>query len=252
MESRSDSSRHQTFTCGELSHSDSTPKSSRAIGRKEILGSVESVMSLLEEISLAAAAVMLAAEVLAECVLLALIVRVQRVSVSQVRGLEHPLETQLADLLPMIDGKRHVMRAHLESGAAAGDPVRSRIIAETRVEEAGVVGSQLPAGGVIGGHLGRVLGRDAHAVLREEEVELLGVQDDPIARLRVNFLPEIVRCVAGRLTQVNEQAIFLGPVTHHRPLLVIAGAQSLAQMQPQEEAVACGYLIRANRRAVPE
>src|SRR5258707_12328872 len=158
MESRSDSSRHQTHTCGELSHSDSAPKSWRAIGRKEILGSVESVMSLLEKLSLAAPAVMLAAEVLAERVLLALVVRVQRVSVSQIRGLKHPLETQLADLLSMIDSKRHVMCAHLESGAAAGDPVRSRIIAEARVEEAGVVGSQLAAGGVIGGHLVCVVG----------------------------------------------------------------------------------------------
>ena len=57
-----------------------------------------------------------------------------------------------------------------------------RGIAETRVEEAGVVGAKLARGRVVGEHLGRVFGGDAHPLGREQQVEDLRLEHDPAAR----------------------------------------------------------------------
>src|SRR5215467_3510077 len=99
-------------------------------------------------------------EVLAQRYLLPLVVRVQRVAVEPVRRLDHALEAQLADVLPVLDREGHVVGADLQGRPAPGERRDLRVVAEAGVEEARVVCPELAAGRVVGGHLGRVLGRD--------------------------------------------------------------------------------------------
>src|SRR5215470_12806639 len=58
-------------------------------------------------------------EVLAQRYLLPLVVRVQRVAVEPVRRLDHALEAQLADVLPVLDREGHVVGPDLKGGPAA-------------------------------------------------------------------------------------------------------------------------------------
>ena len=63
--------------------------------------------------------------------------------------------------------------------------------------------AELAERGVDGGHLGGEIGGDMHLLARRENVELLGVEDQPAAA-RADRLPEILRCVgAGRSTSIT-------------------------------------------------
>src|SRR5215212_2322426 len=100
-------------------------------------------------------------EVLAQHRHLALVVRAQAGAVEPLGRRRHPLETELADRLAVLDHEGDVAGPDLERGAAAVAP-SLRVVAEPRVEEARVVGSQLAGGRVVGHHLGGDLRRDAY------------------------------------------------------------------------------------------
>ena len=101
------------------------------------------------------------------------------------------LQTRLA----VLDHERDVARAHLERRPAAV-PGAVACVAEAGVEEAGVVGAQLARRRVVGEHLRRIAGRDAHALGREQQVEDLGLEHDPPAALGVHGLPEVLASAA--------------------------------------------------------
>src|SRR5215831_5232746 len=126
-------------------------------GRAADAGGVSMAVSA-EQAGLRGPAGALPPEVLAQRYLLPLVVRVQRVAVEPVRRLDHALEAQLADVLPVLDREGHVVGPDLEGRPAAGERRDLRVVAEAGVEEARVVRPQLAAGRVVGGHLGRIPG----------------------------------------------------------------------------------------------
>src|SRR5215471_252793 len=148
----------------------------RARSGKVADAGVVSMTVSAEQAGLRGPAGTLALEVLAQRYLLPLVVRVQRIAVEPVRRLDHVLEAQLADVLPVLDRERDVVGADLERRPAAGERRDLRVVAEAGVEEAGVVRPELAARRGGGRDRGRVLRGDGHAVLGEQQVELLGVQ----------------------------------------------------------------------------
>ena len=87
---------------------------------------------------------------------------------------------------------RHVIvRTDLERCARAEQlPVTG--VAEPRIEEPGVVRAQLTTRRVERGHLRSERGRNPHALLGEQQVEPLGVEDDALALLAHHALPVVV------------------------------------------------------------
>src|SRR5438270_841126 len=84
---------------------------------------------------------------------------------SPIRPLQHPLEGQLADGLAVLDHEGNIAGAYLECGPRAESP-SGGVIAETRIEEPGIVSAQLAGRGVVGHHLGGVHRRNAHPLRR--------------------------------------------------------------------------------------
>ena len=75
---------------------------------------------------------------------------------------------------------------------AAREPAEAplHVEAEAGIEEACVVRPELATRGVVGGHLGRQRGRDAHGLVRHQEVEALWREDEAVALLAVHRVPE--------------------------------------------------------------
>src|SRR5262245_34998548 len=96
-------------------------------------------------------------EVLAQPQSLPLVVRLH-VEAVQALGLDgETFVGEASDNLPVFDHERHFVRAHLEhSLRAAGD------VAESRIEEAGVVDSELANERVVRNHFGRKPRRHFH------------------------------------------------------------------------------------------
>src|SRR5262249_29961993 len=134
-------------------------------------------------------------EVLAQHRLLPLVIRAEPFAVQHIWRLEHSLEGELADGLPVLDHERHVARPDLERRSRAVAPALW-VVAEAGVEEAGVMRSQLPGRRVIGRHLCRVPGGYARALGRQEQVENLRLEDDALAGLWVHRLPVVAPAVS--------------------------------------------------------
>ena len=100
-----------------------------------------------------------------------------RAAVEPVGPGDQPLVDEAADDLAVLDQERHLVRAHLEHGAAAGSAGLGR--AEAGIEEAGVMHPELADKGVVGQHLGGVVGRHDDRLARREDVEIVGVEHDP-------------------------------------------------------------------------
>src|SRR4051794_26828519 len=79
-------------------------------------------------------------EVLAQHRHLPLVVRAEVRAVEALGGRRHPLESELADRLAVLDHEGDVTGADLERGPAAV-PAPLGVVAEAGVEEAGVVGA---------------------------------------------------------------------------------------------------------------
>src|SRR5439155_21717085 len=91
-------------------------------------------------------------EMLAQRVGLSLVCGPDRLPIEHVGGLDHPFERELTDALPVLDHERDVVCPHLERGAGPVEP-STGVEPESRVEETGVVGAELPAGRVVRRHL---------------------------------------------------------------------------------------------------
>ena len=149
------------------------------------------------------------AELTTERELLALIARADRRAIELVWSCGHSLERELAQPLTVFQGERDVVRPDLEHGRRSGRTVRD--VAEPGVEEARVVGPELPARRVVGRHLGGVVGRDPDALARDQEVELARTEDQLSARW-LDAFPEIADFVGVAEIEIEERGALLGSV----------------------------------------
>ena len=107
------------------------------------------------------------------------------------------------------------------------------------------MGAQLPAGRVVGGHLGGQLRRDAHALLGHQQVEALGVEHHPVARPRCGTgSQKSSDPVAAHLGHVEQRGVVAGPVAD--PPVGVA-----AQVEGQEQPVGGGELPLRRRPPGP-
>src|SRR5919109_2588313 len=129
------------------------------------------------------------AEVLAQAQGLVLVGRPEPHAVDTARATAQPLEPYLERDLAVVHQEWHLARADLHDhlGAQHG-PVAE---AEARIEEARVMGADLAGPGVVDDHLGRVLRRDADALLGDEDVEAVGLEDVRVAARPLDRLPEL-------------------------------------------------------------
>src|SRR5436309_9906071 len=91
-------------------------------------------------------------EMLGQCEPLALIGGADGAPVELVRAGDQALVDEAAQNLAVLDQKRHLVRAHLENGAAAG-PAALRG-AKARIKEAGEMDAELADEGVVREHFG--------------------------------------------------------------------------------------------------
>ena len=84
---------------------------------------------------------------------------------------------------------------------------------ETRVHEAGVVYAELADKRIEGQHLGRVRWRNAHRLLRGEDVELIWIEDQPPpVAADANRLPVILDGAGADLVDVDDAGVADGAV----------------------------------------
>ncbi len=76
------------------------------------------------------------------------------------------------------------MAAHFEDGAAAG--MAAFGIAEAGIEEAGIMNAELAHCRIDRHHLGGKVGRNMQLLLRGENVEFVGIEDQPLVGARVD------------------------------------------------------------------
>src|SRR5437763_191454 len=131
-------------------------------------------------------------EVLRQLQGLRLVVRADGLAVELARPRQHLFVDQAADGLAVLEDERHLARAHFEHGARAA--AAGARIAETGIEEAGVMHPELADKRIERHHLGGVIGRHLHGLLGRQNVELVGIENE-------------VAVVAGRarsaITRVN-------------------------------------------------
>ena len=85
-------------------------------------------------------------------------------------------------------------------------------MAEARIEEAGVVHPELAHRGVVGEHLGGVVGGHPHRLLGREDVELARVEDQRGGRAGPHLVPEVVRLVVAQPAQVDQAGMPARPI----------------------------------------
>src|SRR5271166_3792902 len=104
---------------------------------------------------------------------LALVGGADRGAVELVGSGDQPLVDETADDLTVLDQERHLVRAYFEDGAAAGAAGLGG--AETRIEEAGVMHSELADEGVVGQHLGGMVRRHDDGFAGRQDVKIVRV-----------------------------------------------------------------------------
>ncbi len=141
---------------------------------------------------------------------LRLIVRADALAVERGRPLQHLLVDEASDDLPVLEDEGHLARAHFEHGARAAPAGAG--IAEARIEEAGIVDAELPHGGIDRRHLGGEGRRDVDPLLRGEDVELVGIEDEAFVPARVHGFPELAHVVAGAALHIDQAGVTLGAI----------------------------------------
>ena len=82
--------------------------------------------------------------------------------------------------------------------------------AEAGIEEAGIMDPELADHGVVGDHLGGMVGRHRHRLARRQDVELVGVEDQAAIAVDVERLPELAGVVAADQVDVDHVGVLLG------------------------------------------
>ena len=153
---------------------------------------------------------------------LRLVVRADAHAVERRWPRQHLLIDQTADDLAVLEDERHLARAHLQhrAGAAAA----GALVAEARIEEAGVVHAEFADQRIERHHLGGVVRRHLHRFLGSEDVELVGIEDQALVGARRDRLPEIGDGVAVALLDVDQAGVALGAIADE---VVLAEAREI-------------------------
>ncbi len=175
-------------------------------------------------------------ELLRKLELLALIVRLPGVAVQRLRPLCHALVFQPADALAVLEQKRHFVRADFEHAAAAAGLARCRVPSEPRIEESGVVHAKFAGARLVGEHLGGEVRRDRDRFLGHQDVELVGIEDQPRVAMKLDGLPVLERIVVTPV-QVDPSRVLLGTPADERALDARAPQ---VDGERQEPAPGCG------------
>src|SRR4029453_11302070 len=96
----------------------------------------------------------------------------------------------------------HLARANLKH--RAGATAAGALIAEARIEEAGVVNAEFADQRIERHHLGGVVGRYLHGLFRSEDVEFVGIKDQALVGPRRDRLPEIRDRMTGALLDIDQ------------------------------------------------
>ena len=110
----------------------------------------------------------------------------------------------------MFDDERHLVGADLQHRAGARRAFDR--IAESGIEEAGVMDAELPDQRVVGDHLGGMVGRHGDRLARRQDMEVVGIEDDGAIGAGVDGLPEFRRVVMIRFVDVDEVGVLPGLV----------------------------------------
>ena len=77
-----------------------------------------------------------------------------------------------------------------------------------------------------GRHLGRMVGRHPHRLLRGEDVEFAGIEDQLPALAQEDRFPEVGEIEPAREVDVDDPGVALGPVAQQAHCLVSALAKA--------------------------
>src|SRR5437660_2384068 len=112
---------------------------------------------------------------LGELQALRLIVGADALAVQRSRPRQHFLVDQPADDLAMLEDERHLARAHFQYGAGALPAGPG--ITETGIEEAGIMYAELADQRIERHHLGGIVRRHLHRLLRGKDIKLARIED---------------------------------------------------------------------------
>src|SRR5688572_5494505 len=198
-------------------------------------------------------------EVLGELQALRLVVRGEVAAVDQLWRRRELLVDEAADGLPVLQDEWHLVRTHLEHGARAGTAGLG--MPEPRIEEARVVHTELADQRIERHHLGRLVGRHLYGFLRGENVELVGIEDQPLLAAHIDRLPVVERRARTNRIDIDEAGVALTAVADepvlvareidrqwnilHRPRFLVAGPKADLR-QARALAYDDGESLRAN------
>lgn len=165
------------------------------------------------------------AEMLGEFQSLSLIVGAETATIEPGGPRLHPLEHQPTDDLAVFKDEGRLVAPHFQ------DPARSlathRRMAETGIEEAGVVHPEFADHRQVGCHLCGIVRRNGHGLAADQDIEGSGVKDDaPVAG--PDLLPEIGRGIMTDLVEINDARMRLGAIADQ-----IAGARPQIDREAQ-------------------
>ena len=109
----------------------------------------------------------------------------------------------------MLEDERHLARAHFQHRARALPAGAG--IAETGIEEAGVMHAEFADQRIERHHLGGIVRRHLHGFLGREDVEFAGIEDEP-RPVGGDRLPEFVDAVAAAAIDIDHAGVTLGAI----------------------------------------
>ena len=147
---------------------------------------------------------------LAQLQALGLVVRADALAVHGVGPRQHFLVDQAADDLAVFEDERHFARAHFQHRARALPAGAG--IAETGIEEAGIMHAEFADQRIERHHLRGVIRRHLDGFLRGENVELAGIENEAAVGPRRDRLPELADGVAAAAVDIDHAGVTLGAI----------------------------------------
>src|SRR5262245_25061088 len=182
------------------------------------------------------------AEVLAQGQGLVLVRQCQPGAVHSFGGTAQPLEPHLEKGLAVVDEKRHFPGPHLHHHPG---PEHAAIAeAESRVEEARVVGANLARPGVVDHHLRRVRGGDPDALPGDEDMKAVRLEDERVASRALDRLPEVLGVVVADPGEIHQGRVGMRAVADE------AVCQTSGEVDAHAQPPAQGHLAQGQGSVV--
>ena len=134
-----------------------------------------------------------------------------------------------ADRLAVFQQERHVAAAHFQDRPSGRAPITP--LSEAGVEEASVVDAKFANSRIDRGHFRRKVRGDLHALPRSQNIELVGIEDQPPILTCPYGLPKILDRIAAQAVDVDDVAVLDGLIADH-------GFAQTAKIDPQHHALA--------------